>query len=224
MARRAEDRTLIDKYEEYATLYSTDPADRVWAAVAEAFDLAGDGKRTVAALEKACRLNSEWGKHRLQLAKAYLRMKDWGRAIRELMACDELDASGLKTDVFSENVLYYLGYAMFGAGRYKEAAEAWRGALNVVQFWGNPEPLKDFHLHRGWAHHLERSFLDAIEAYRRGLVAPGPGDSSLDDEMDPERVEACQDEMNPRIESFFEMAKAGEIPDPSTLNAVPYTS
>lgn len=220
----AADPVLMAKFKEYKQLYSTDPDDRIWAAVAEAYDLAGDGRRTIAALERAMKLNPDWGKHRLHLAKAYLRAKEWMKAMRELEACADLDGSGCRNEYFSENFLYYLGYALFGAGRFKEAAEAWRGADGVISYWGQPEPLKDFHLHRGWAHHLERDFLDAMEAYRRGLVAPGPGDCALDDDMDCDQVEASQDKMNPRIEFYREKASAGEVPDPATLEATPYTS
>jgi tetratricopeptide (TPR) repeat protein len=224
MAGARVDQELVRKFQEYSRLFAGKPADQIWAAVAEAFDLAGDGARTIRALEKACLQNPDWAKHHLQLAKAFLRARDWSRALRELEICADLDESGLRSEVFSENILYYLGYALFGDRRYKEAAEAWRGALNVIQFWANPEPLKDFHLHRGWAHHLERDFLDAIEAYRRGLVAPGPGDTSPDDEMDPDQVEGCQESKNPVIERYFELARAGEVLDPRQLEAVPYTS
>jgi tetratricopeptide (TPR) repeat protein len=211
------------KFLEYAALCAGEPEDRLWAAVAEAFDIAGDGRRSVLALERARELNPEWGRHRLQLAKAFLRHQQWGRAIRELDACAELDSSGCDQTFYAENILYYLGYALFGSGQYKEAAEAWRGADNVIEYWKTPEPLKDFHLHRGWAHHLEHDFLGALDAYRRGLISPGPGDCSEDDDMDPVAVEEAQ-QMNARIEVYYNMAKAGELPEPETLVAVPYTS
>lgn len=223
-SERRDDVQLIKKFNEYQKHYSTDPEDRIWAAVAEAFNLAGDGRRTISALERASKLNPDWGKHHLELAKAYIRAKEWMKAMRELELCADLDGSGCRHAFYAENFLYYLGYSLFGARRYKEAAEAWRGAEGVIQYWGSPEPLKDFHLHRGWAHHLEKDYLDALEAYRRGLIAPGPGDSAMDDDMDTDLVEECQDRMNKKIEFYREMAAAGELPDPATLEAVAYTT
>ena len=205
-------------------MYSTDPDDRIWAAVAEAFNLAGDGRNTIAALEHAVELNREWGRHHLDLAKAHLRANQWMEAARELEIAADLDASGCREEFYSENVLYYLGYSLFGAGQYKEAAEAWRAADHVVQYWGNPEPLKDFHTHRAWAYHLEGDFLDAIDCYRRALIAPGPGDTAMDDDMDPEQVERAQEEMNDTIERYHDMAAAGEPVQHSDLRATPYTA
>ena len=217
------DAILMAKLREYSALCPTDPEDRVWAAVAEAFDLAGDGPRTIKSLQMACELNPDWGRHHLMLAKAYLRNHDWMKAIQSLEACADLDGSGCDSTFFAENILYYMGYALFGQRLYKEAAEAWRGADNFIEYWRNPEPLKDFHMHRGWAYHLEKDFLDALEAYKRGLIAPGPGDTAEDDDMDPDQVERAQ-QMNERIEAYYEMAKMGEVPEPSSLEPVPYTS
>lgn len=219
-----DDHVLLAKFAEYQRMYSTDPEDRIWAAVAEAFSMAGDGRHTIAALERARALNPEWGKHYLDLAKARLRAHQWMAAAEELERCAELDASGCREDFYAESFLYYLGYALFGAERYKEAAEAWRAADHVVQFWGNPEPLKDFHLHRGWAYHLEGDYLDAIDCYRRALIAPGPGDTSMDDEMDPDQVEKCQDDMNENIERYHDMAAGGVPLEREGLTATPYTS
>ena len=55
------------------------------------------------------------------------------------------------------------------------------------------------------------------------MVAPGPGDTSEDDDMDFDQVEKCQDLMNGRIEVYYKMAKAGEMLEVETLDAVPYT-
>jgi len=217
------DDQLRAKFQEYQRLYSTDPDDRIWSAVAEAFSIVGDRARTIGACEQAVLINPEWGRHHLDLAKSYLRAKEWVLATNALQRCAELDASGCRSEHFSESFLYYLGYALFGAGRYKEAAEAWRGGDHVINYWGAPEPLKDFHQHRGWAYHLEGHFLDAIECYRRALVAPGPGDTALDDDMEPEAVEECQETMNPGIESFHDMAQTGERIDIDHLEATPYT-
>lgn len=217
--------SLKQKYAEYRRRYPSYGEDRIWATVAEAFDLAGHGAETVAAWDLAIRINPEWGRYHLGLAKAHLRSRNWAEAMASLERCADLNSSGMKDDLFSENLLYYLGYALFGSGRYKEAADAWRGADNAIQYWGSPEPLKDFHLHRGWAHHLEGDFLDAIEAYRRGLVSPGPGDCAMDDEMNPEDVETAQERFNPRLEEFHDRARAGQGLDPGALDAVvPYTS
>lgn len=218
------DPKLVEKFQEIRALYPDGPEDRVWSAVAEAFDLAGDGPRMLAALERCTALNPEWGAHHLAMAKARLRAHQWMHSLKALERASELDGSGLRREVFSENVLYYLGYALFGAGRYKEAAEAWRGADRDIQYWRSADPLKDFHLHRGWAHHLERELLDALEAYRRGLVAPGPGDCALDDDMDTDDVEAAQERMNPTIQAYLDMAASGNIPDAADLDATPYTA
>ncbi len=219
----AQSQALKAKFEEYRRLYSTDPDDRIWSAVAEAFSIVGDGPNTMAAIERAISINPEWGKHHLELAKACLRAQLWMDAVASLERCAELDASGCRQDFFAESHMYYLGYALFGAKRYKEAAEFWNSTDHVVQFWGNPEPLKEFHLHRGWANHLEGNFLDAIECYRRALIAPGPGDTSMDDDMDPDGVEACQEKLNGFIEGFHDMAMGGEPLDVRTVQATPYT-
>ncbi|MAB90715.1 MAG: hypothetical protein CMJ90_14835 [Planctomycetes bacterium] len=219
-----DDQVLRAKYHEYQRMYSTDPEDRIWAAVAEAFGMAGDGPHMMAALERAVMVNPEWGKHHLDLAKARLQAHQWMSAAEALERCADLDASGCRGDFFAESFLYYLGYAMFGSLRYKEAAEAWRAADHVIQFWGNPEPLKDFHLHRAWAYHLEGDYLDAVECYRRALIAPGPGDTSMDDDMDPDLVEKCQDQMNDNIERYHDMAAAGVPLESDGLIATPYTS
>lgn len=215
---------LQAKFQEYQRMYSTDPEDRIWAAVAEAFNLAGDGPNTIAALEHAVELHHEWGRHHLDLAKAHLRAGHWMEAAKELEVCAELDASGCREEFYAENFLYYLGYALFGAQKFKEAAEAWRAADHVVNYWGSPEPLKDFHMHRGWAYHLDGDFLDAIECYRRGLIAPGPGDTAMDDDMDPEQVERAQEDMNDTIERYHDMAAAGEPLDVNDLRATAYTA
>jgi hypothetical protein len=55
------------------------------------------------------------------------------------------------------------------------------------------------------------------------MVAPGPGDGSVDDEMDEEEVEAAQ-KMNDAIMEFHNMAKKGILPDTESLSATPYTS
>jgi tetratricopeptide (TPR) repeat protein len=224
MTAQLDAKIVKQKFAEFKNRYPTEPEDRIWASVAEAFDLAGRGPETIVSWENAIRCNPEWGKYHLSLAKAYLRGRQWLDALASIEACADLDSTGLRDEVFSENLIYYLGYALFGAGRFKEAAEAWKGADNAIQFWGAPEPLKDFHLHRGLAHHLEGDFLDAIEAYRRGLVSPGPGDCALDDDMNPDDVEAAQDRFNPRLEEYHDRARAGHGIDPSSVEATPYTS
>ncbi len=220
----ASDPKLREQFQRYREMFPHEYEDRCWVAVAEYFDLQNDEKRTISAFKQAILLNPEWGKWHLDLAKAYMRAKKLPEAIHHLERCAELSSSGCQNAYFAENVLYYLGYALFMLKRYKEAAEAWRGAETTITSWRHPEPLKDFHLHRGWAYHLERQLLDALEAYRRGMVAPGPGDCSEDDPMDPDEVESVQDAMNDNIMKFHQMAKEGEIPDADTLKATPYTS
>ncbi|HYC77107.1 MAG TPA: tetratricopeptide repeat protein [Planctomycetota bacterium] len=219
----ARDRKMRERYLKYREMFPDQNEDRCWVAVGESFGLEGDGARTLAALKQATAINPEWGKWQLELAKAYLRAKRYAEALKALEKCDELDSSGCDKNWYAENVLYYLGYALFGLKRFKEAAEAWRGAESAITKWGAPEPLKDFHLHRGWAHHLEGNFLDAIEAYRRGMVAPGPGDGSEDDVMNEDDVEAAQ-AMNENIERYHGMATQGLRLEGEPLEAVPYTN
>ncbi|MSR75288.1 MAG: hypothetical protein EXS14_07455 [Planctomycetes bacterium] len=210
------------KFAEYRALYPSEHEDRIWAAVAEYFAMKGDGPRTLLTWEKARTLNAEWGPHRLGFAKALIRAHKWMEAVHELEACAELDSSGLKPECFDENDLYFLGYALFGAKRFKEASEAWRAAGNSIRYWADAQPLKHFHMHRGWACHLEHDFLDAIDAYKRALVAPGPGDTAEDDDMDTADVDACQERMNPTIERYFALAQAGELLDSDELSAMPF--
>lgn len=216
------DEKLLAKVAEYRERFPNEHEDRLWAAAAESFALAGDGPRTLNAWSKACALNRDWSPHRLGYAKALIQAHKWMLAVAELEACAELDCAGLDPERFEQSDLYLLGYALFGAHRYKEAGEAWRAAGNRIRYWGDAEPLKQFHLHRGWAHHLERDFLEAIEAYKRALVAPGPGDTELDDAMDPDEVDACQERLNPGIEHYYSLAHAGELLDPAQLSAMPY--
>jgi tetratricopeptide (TPR) repeat protein len=218
----AKDRKMRERFLKYREMFPEQSEDRCWVAVAESFGLERDGARTLAAFKQAVAINPEWGKWQLELAKAYLRAKRFGDALVSLTRAEELDASGCNQNWYAENVLYYLGYALFGLGRYKEAAEAWKGAELMIQKWGAPEPIKDFHLHRGWAHHKEGNFLDALESYRRGMVAPGPGDGSEDDVMDEDAVEAAQ-AMNDAIEKYYTQAKQG-LRLEETLEAVPYTN
>jgi tetratricopeptide (TPR) repeat protein len=216
------DDVLKDKFADYQERFPDERDDRIWAAVAEAFALTGDGPRTLLAWERARTLNPEWSPHRLGYAKALIRAHQWMKAVHELQTCSELEDEGLDPERFENSDLYYLGYALFGAGRFKEASDAWRAAGNRIKFWGNPDPLKHYHLHRGWALHLERQFPDAIEAYMRALVAPGPGDCAPEDDMDADAVEASQDEFNPGIERFLILAQEGELLDPAELKALPY--
>jgi tetratricopeptide (TPR) repeat protein len=216
------DAPMRERFQRYRGLFPEELEDRCWAAVGDSFDEDGDGPRTIAAYKQAIAVNPEWGRWHLSLAKAYLRARRFPEAIVHLQSCAELESSGCDGQAFSENVLYYLGYALFAAARYKEAAEAWRGAETSIKKWGHPEPLKDFHLHRGWAYHLEGNLLDAIESYRRGMVAPGPGDGSVDDSMDEDEVEAAQN-MNDAIMTYHDLAKGGISLDPKALAPVPYT-
>jgi tetratricopeptide (TPR) repeat protein len=218
----AKDRKMRERFLKYREMFPEQAEDRCWYAVGESFGLEGDGARTLAALKQATSINPEWGKWQLELAKAYLRARRFADALKSLTRAEGLDASGCNQTWYADNVLYYLGYALFGLARYKEAAEAWRGAEMTILKWGAPEPIKDFHLHRGWAYHMEGNVLDALEAYRRGMVAPGPGDGSEDDAMDEDAVEAAQS-MNDNIERYHTLAKQGlRIEEP--LEAVPYTN
>jgi tetratricopeptide (TPR) repeat protein len=217
------DEKIRERFQRYRDLFPEEHQDRCWAAVGDSFNEEGDGPRTISAYKQAIAVNPEWGHWHLDLAKAYLRAKRYHEAIRHLERVAELGSSGCQNQGFSENVLYYLGYALFGVRRFKEAAEAWRGAETTIKRWQHPEPLKDFHLHRGWAYHLEGNLLDALESYRRGMVAPGPGDGSADEPMDEDEVEAAQ-KMNDAIMEFHNKAKQGIPLDAEALEATPYTS
>jgi tetratricopeptide (TPR) repeat protein len=216
------DRELANQFTRFQGMFPELPLDRVWAATAEYFDERGDGSHTLAAWKSASAANPEWGRWHLELAKTLIRLKQFDQAFVHLSRCVDLDASGCDTGYFATNPLYYLGYALFNLGRRKEASEAWRGAETTVMRWRDPEPLKDFHFHRGFAFHVEKNILDAMESYRRALVAPGPGDGSDDDTMDPDAVEAAQ-AMNDRIEPWYLMARRGEIPEEGAITAIPYT-
>src|SRR5262245_42675125 len=155
MAVSTVDDRMKERFQRYRTLFPDEHEDRCWGAVGDSFNEEGDGPRTIAAYKQAIAINPEWGRWHLSLAKASIRARRFPEAIVNLERCAELESSGCESQAFSENVLYYLGYALFGAERYKEAAEAWRGAETSIKTWGHPEPLKDFHTHRGWAYHLE---------------------------------------------------------------------
>lgn len=214
---------LAAKFREYRKEFPKDHDDRIWAAVGEYFASIGEGPETLAARKNACTANNEWSPHHLSYAKALIQAHQWMKAVGELEACGELECEGLKPEQYEESDLYYLGYALFGAKRFKEASEAWRAASNRVRYWGEATPLKLFHQHRGWAHHLERDFLDAIDAYKRALIAPGPGDTEEDDAMDADAVEAAQDQLNPAIERDLELAHGGELLDPDLPPPMPFS-
>ena len=55
------------------------------------------------------------------------------------------------------------------------------------------------------------------------MVAPGPGDGSVDDAMDEDEVERAQ-QMNDAIMKYHDLAKKGIALDSQSLNPVPYTS
>lgn len=223
MVGSAADDRMRERFQRYRDLFPEEHQDRCWAAVGDSFNEDGDGPRTISAYKQAIAVNPEWGRWHLDLAKAYLRAKRFPEAIVHIERCAELGSSGCQNQNFHENVLYYLGYALFGVRRFKEAAEAWRGAETTIKSWRHPEPLKEFHLHRGWAYHQEGNLLDALEAYRRGMVAPGPGDGSADEPMDPEEVEAAQ-KMNDTIMEFYTQAKKGIPLEPTSISATAYTN
>jgi tetratricopeptide (TPR) repeat protein len=223
MSGSAVDDRMRERFQRYRDLFPEEHQDRCWAAVGDSFNEEDDGPRTIGAYKQAIAVNPEWGRWHLDLAKAYLRAKRFPEAIVHLERCAELGSSGCQNQTFHENVLYYLGYALFGVSRFKEAAEAWRGAETTIKSWRHPEPLKDFHLHRGWAYHQEGNLLDALEAYRRAMVAPGPGDGAADEPMDEDEVEAAQ-KMNDTIMEFYNQAKKGIPLELQSLAATPYTN
>jgi len=209
------------KHGELREAFPDDPESTVYTAVADYFELTGDLERAIAALERAAKLAPpEDARTRFILARTLLKAGRYRDGGRELEICSEIDSVELAGRAYYDNNLYYLGYALFNVGRYKEAAEALRGAQNLVNIWVDPLVLKRFHLHQGWAWHLEGDFLDAAECYKRALIAPGPGDSCVEDVMNEDVVEAAQ-RFNQVIEPFLDEARMGHPLDPEDLEATP---
>lgn len=194
-----------------------------FANVAEYFELAADLPRTLACLERAVELDDESARMHFLLARTLLKAGRWRDGGKELEVCSEIDSVELAGRQYHDNNLYYLGYALFLTDRYKEAAEAFRGAQNLIRIWVDPLVLKRFHFHQGLAWHLEGAYLEAAESYRRGLIAPGPGDSCDEDPMDEDEVEEAQ-AFNDEIEPYLEMAQQGlplDVEELERIDVVP---
>ncbi|MCB9833463.1 MAG: hypothetical protein H6807_13420 [Planctomycetes bacterium] len=192
--------------------------------VAMYFDMIGDSPRTIAALEAAVAAAADDTRPRFLLARCLIKAGRWRDGGKELEIVSDMDSVEVASPRWQSNNLYYIAYALFNTGRYKEAAEAFRAADVLVSIWGDPLVLKRFHLHQGFAWHLEGQFGEAAESYRRAMVAPGPGDSCDEDVMDEDEVEDAQD-FNDEVEPYMEMARRREplaIEDlPGVLPAFP---
>ncbi|MEZ6196293.1 MAG: tetratricopeptide repeat protein [Planctomycetota bacterium] len=188
----------------------------VYEEMVERFDDAGDVPRAVAAARKVVEMAPDSVDAHFRLATLLLKNEQWRDGGRELEVCADLDTVELASRHWSRNGLYYIAYALFNIGSFKEASEAFRGAQNLIDTWGDPYILKRFHWHQGMSLHLQGLYLDAAEAYRRAMVAPGPGDSCAEDEMDEDIVETAQD-MNDEIEPYMELAQQGKSIDPQEL-------
>lgn len=217
-AKEANDPLIQEKLAELRDAYEHDTDAGLYNAVAEYFDLEGDQKRAILAAKEATSLEPDSASHHFALARHLLKAGRYRDGGQELEICSEIDSVLMAGRTYSENNLYYLGYALYNVERYKEAAEAFRGAQNLINIWQDPMVLKRFHQHQGFAWHREGAYLDAAECYRRAMVAPGPGDSCDEDIMDEDVVEEAQD-YNDTVEPFFELAQQG-LPLPTEgLNA-----
>lgn len=194
---------------------------KLYAHAADFFAHTGDLDRAIRSMESAVRAEDGSAIFHFGLAKLLLQAGRFREGGKQLEICSEIDSVALASRTYHENNLYYLAYALFNVGRYKEAAEAFRGAQNLINIWVDPLVLKHFHLHQGFAWHLEKHYLDAAECYRRAMVAPGPGDSCDEDVMDEDVVEAAQ-EFNDEIEPFHDMAQRGVPLDRLTLDVQPH--
>lgn len=208
------------KVAELSEEFESASESQLFAGAADFFDQTGDLERAIRAMQESVRLDPDSARHHFVLARLLLKAGRFRDGGKELEICSELDSVELAGRAYHDNNLYYLGYALFNVGRYKEAAEAFRGAQSLVNIWTDPLVLKRFHLHQGFAWHLEGNFLEAAECYIRGLIAPGPGDSCDEDSMDEDVVEKAQD-FNDEIEPFLEMAQACVPLDRGNLDVQP---
>ncbi|MCA9321492.1 MAG: hypothetical protein KDB53_12185 [Planctomycetes bacterium] len=214
------DAQIREKLAELEEDYPEDDAASLYAAVAEYFDLAGDLERALAAQRQAAVLEPDSATQLFLHARALLKLGRWRDGGKILETCSDIDSVALAGRHWANNNLYYIAYALFNVGRYKEAAEGFRGAQNLINIWTDPLVLKRFHLHQGWSWHLDGNYLEASECYKRALIAPGPGDSCDEDDMDPDVVEDAQD-FNDQIEPFLERSLRLEGLKPEGLIALP---
>ena len=186
----------------------------------ECLEMEGDLPRALACLEASIELEPTSALTSFLRARCLLREGHYRKGGKELEACSEMDSLTLASRSWHDNNLYYIGYALFNVGQFKEAAEALRGAQNLINIWFDPLVLKRFHFHQGLAWHAMGDYLAASESYLRGLIAPGPGDSCDEDLMEESTVEAAQD-FNDIIEPLYQAAQACNPIDQSELTATP---
>ena len=110
---------------------------------------------------------------RFLLARTLIEDGQYREGGKELEIVSDIDSVALASPTWANNNLYYIAYALFKTGRYKEAAEAFLGAQHLINIWADALTLKHFHLHQGFAWHLESNFQEAGQCYRRALIAPG---------------------------------------------------
>jgi tetratricopeptide (TPR) repeat protein len=186
----------------------------------EFFEMEGDLPRALSCLSASLDLEPNSALASFLRARCLLRQGHYRKGGKELEACSEMDSLTLASRSWHDNNLYYIGYALFNVGQYKEAAEAFRGAQNLINIWFDPLVLKKFHFHQGQAWHAMGDYLAAGECYLRGLIAPGPGDSCDEDLMEEAVVESAQD-FNDTIEPFYKQAQACNPIDESEMSATP---
>ena len=214
------DARIQRKFAELRDDYPEDGDAALYANVAEYFDLEGDDARALSSQRRAAELQPDSAIQHFLLARLLLKCGRWRDGGKELEICSEIDSVELAGRHWSNNNLYYIAYALYHVGRFKEAAEAFRGAQALINIWTDPLVLKRFHLHQGFCWHLESNYIEAAECYKRALIAPGPGDSCDEDEMDPDIVEAAQD-INDEIEPFLQLALRLEALDAAELEVTP---
>ncbi len=213
------DAKIQQKLAELREDYEDDSPCDLMTRVALFFYMANDTKRTTTCLRAAVDHDPEDVRARFLLARTLIKSGLYREGGKELEISSEIDSVALGSPTWANNNLYYIGYALFRTGRYKEAAEAFRGAQNLINIWGDALTLKRFHLHQGFAWHLEGNISEAGICYRRALIAPGPGDSCDEDVMNEEEVEAAQD-FNDEIEPYLLMTQANQLLDAEDLPEV----
>ncbi len=149
-----DDAQIQEKLSELREDYESDSYADLMTRVALFFYMEDDDDRTIACLRSAVDRDPDDVRARFLLARTLMKSGDYRSGGRELEHASDLDSVQLASPNWANNNLYYIGYALFKTGRFKEAAEAFRGAQNLINIWGDAIVLKRFHLHQGFAWHL----------------------------------------------------------------------
>ena len=108
---------IREKYTDLASDYEDTPAPTLYVAVAEFFDLEGDGSRSLACYEKAASLAQDDARTRFLYARALIKAGKYREGGKELEECSDIDSVELASRIYYENNLYYISYALFHIGR-----------------------------------------------------------------------------------------------------------